>query len=244
MYGLSFKQGAADDQPPSGAIGYVRQVLSVRQPVLMLALDTITGCKVVACAIGSPNVGNICLTKSCRQLDQRDEHRRQIKRRAADHLEHIGGGGLLLERFGQITRPLLHLLKQPRVLDGDYRLIGECLEQFDLAIRKRANLGAGPADRAYRRQPILSRRECAHLSRDQSTHRRGSYRLAKAPHSLQIPVTTQAILAARIDRLSPEDKGILQAASVIGKDARWPPISWAPARCRSATACRPLSATS
>ena len=69
-------------------------------------MDTITGCKVVACAIGSPNVGNICLTKSCRRLDQRDEHRRQIKRRAADHLEHIGGGGLLLERFGQITRPL------------------------------------------------------------------------------------------------------------------------------------------
>ena len=26
--------------------------------------------------------------------------------------------------------------------------------------------------------------------------------------------------------------------------ARWPPISWAPARCRSATACRPRSAIS
>src|SRR5262249_8324538 len=30
--------------------------------------------------------------------------------------------------------------------------------------------------------------------------------------------TAQAILAARIDRLSPEDKRLLQAASVIGKD--------------------------
>ncbi len=46
---------------------------------------------------------------------------------------------------------------------------------------------------------------------------RGAYRLAKAP-SAQMPATVQAILAARIDRLPPEDKQLLQAASVIGKD--------------------------
>src|SRR5438094_6876052 len=42
--------------------------------------------------------------------------------------------------------------------------------------------------------------------------------MAKAPELLQIPATAQAILAARIDRLPPEDKRLLQAASVIGKD--------------------------
>jgi class 3 adenylate cyclase/tetratricopeptide (TPR) repeat protein len=47
---------------------------------------------------------------------------------------------------------------------------------------------------------------------------RGAYRLAKAAQTLQIPATAQAILAARIDRLTPEDKRLLQAASVIGKD--------------------------
>jgi class 3 adenylate cyclase/tetratricopeptide (TPR) repeat protein len=47
---------------------------------------------------------------------------------------------------------------------------------------------------------------------------RGGYRLAKATQSLQIPATAQAILAGRIDRLSPEDKRLLQAASAIGKD--------------------------
>jgi class 3 adenylate cyclase/tetratricopeptide (TPR) repeat protein len=47
---------------------------------------------------------------------------------------------------------------------------------------------------------------------------RGAYRLAKASQTLQIPATAQAILAARIDRLAPEDKRLLQAASVIGKD--------------------------
>jgi class 3 adenylate cyclase len=47
---------------------------------------------------------------------------------------------------------------------------------------------------------------------------RGAYRLEKPVQSLQIPATAQAILAARIDRLSPENKRLLQAASVIGKD--------------------------
>jgi tetratricopeptide (TPR) repeat protein len=47
---------------------------------------------------------------------------------------------------------------------------------------------------------------------------RGAYRVTKAPDAWQIPATAQAILAARIDRLAPEDKRLLQAAAVIGKD--------------------------
>jgi predicted ATPase/class 3 adenylate cyclase len=46
----------------------------------------------------------------------------------------------------------------------------------------------------------------------------GAYRLTKTPGSLQMPATAQAVLAARIDRLEPDDKRLLQAASVIGKD--------------------------
>ena len=47
---------------------------------------------------------------------------------------------------------------------------------------------------------------------------RGAYRLAKVLTDIQVPPTVQAILAARIDRLSPEDKRLLQSAAVIGKD--------------------------
>src|SRR5262249_51064134 len=50
------------------------------------------------------------------------------------------------------------------------------------------------------------------------TGERGAYQLARATATLQIPATAQAILAARIDRLAPEDKRLLQAASVLGKD--------------------------
>ncbi len=45
----------------------------------------------------------------------------------------------------------------------------------------------------------------------------GAYRLTRPIGSIQVPPTVQAVLAARIDRLSPEDKRLLQSASVIGE---------------------------
>ena len=46
----------------------------------------------------------------------------------------------------------------------------------------------------------------------------GAYRLVKALQTIQIPATVQAVLAARIDRLPPDDKRLLQSASVIGNE--------------------------
>ena len=51
---------------------------------------------------------------------------------------------------------------------------------------------------------------------------RGAYRLAHALQSLQVPATVQAILAARIDRLPPEEKRLLQTAAVIGMEVPLP----------------------
>ncbi len=48
--------------------------------------------------------------------------------------------------------------------------------------------------------------------------KRGGYRLVKPLTDIRLPVTVQAVLAARIDRLGPEDKRLLQSAAVIGKD--------------------------
>ena len=47
---------------------------------------------------------------------------------------------------------------------------------------------------------------------------RGAYRLMRPLPAIQVPATVQAVLAARIDRLSPADKALLQTASVVGKD--------------------------
>jgi class 3 adenylate cyclase/tetratricopeptide (TPR) repeat protein len=47
---------------------------------------------------------------------------------------------------------------------------------------------------------------------------RGAYRLTSPLERTQVPATVQAVLAARIDRLTADDKRLLQAAAVIGKD--------------------------
>jgi predicted ATPase len=51
---------------------------------------------------------------------------------------------------------------------------------------------------------------------------RGAYRLSVLSTNTEVPATVQAILAARIDRLSLEHKRLLQAAAVIGKDVPYP----------------------
>lgn len=55
--------------------------------------------------------------------------------------------------------------------------------------------------------------ECGHLEGE-----RGSYRLVEPIDEHGVPVTVQTVLAARIDRLAPEAKGLLQVASVVGKE--------------------------
>ena len=47
---------------------------------------------------------------------------------------------------------------------------------------------------------------------------RGAYRLAQPVAEIRVPATVQTVLAARIDRLEPEEKRLLQTAAVIGKD--------------------------
>jgi class 3 adenylate cyclase len=50
----------------------------------------------------------------------------------------------------------------------------------------------------------------------------GAYRLATPLDSLRMPATVQAVLAARIDRLSPQEKRLLQTAAVIGMEVPLP----------------------
>jgi class 3 adenylate cyclase/tetratricopeptide (TPR) repeat protein len=46
----------------------------------------------------------------------------------------------------------------------------------------------------------------------------GAFRLTEPIHTVQVPASVQAVLAARIDRLPFEEKRLLQAAAVIGHD--------------------------
>ena len=51
---------------------------------------------------------------------------------------------------------------------------------------------------------------------------RSAYALTRGDAALEVPATVQALLAARIDRLGPTDKRVLQCAAVIGKDISAP----------------------
>jgi len=51
---------------------------------------------------------------------------------------------------------------------------------------------------------------------------RGAYRLGQTLPTIQVPATVQAVLAARIDRLPPEEKHLLQTAAVIGHEVPLP----------------------
>jgi hypothetical protein len=53
----------------------------------------------------------------------------KLECRAADDLEHVRGGGLLLQRFVQ-------LVEQPGVLDGNDSLTCEVLDQLDMLVRE------------------------------------------------------------------------------------------------------------
>jgi class 3 adenylate cyclase/tetratricopeptide (TPR) repeat protein len=55
--------------------------------------------------------------------------------------------------------------------------------------------------------------ECGYLEGE-----RGAYRLTKPIEDAGVPVTVQAVLAARIDRLGHDAKHLLQVASVLGKE--------------------------
>jgi hypothetical protein len=50
---------------------------------------------------------------------------------------------------------------------------------------------------------------------------RGAHRLTRSIDTVEVPATVQAVLTARIDRLPPAERRLLEAASVIGKDAQF-----------------------
>jgi hypothetical protein len=94
-----------------------------------------------------------------------------------------------------------------------------------------ALLGAGPGLHSLK-QLLIARTEGTPFFLEESVRtlaesgalsgERGAYRLDRAVPDVQVPATVQAVLAARIDRLPPEDKRTLQSAAVIGHELPFP----------------------
>jgi hypothetical protein len=69
----------------------------------------------------------ISLAKTGGGCSQRIQHTLQVEGRAADDLEHISGGGLLLKGFAQLA-------EQPRIFNSDDSLRGEVFDQLNLLV--------------------------------------------------------------------------------------------------------------
>jgi hypothetical protein len=83
----------------------------------------------------------ISLTQPFRTFHDGLKHSTEVGRGRGDDPQHLSRRGLLLQGLGDLAVafpklgvPLLDLLEQPRVLDGDHRLIGERLQQRDLPL--------------------------------------------------------------------------------------------------------------
>src|SRR5262249_2259692 len=94
-------------------------------------------------------------------LDEGIQYWLEIERRAADDLEDLGGGRLLLQRFEHLSVSLsqrrvllLQLREQPHIRDGNYRLVGKGLEERNLVFGERSRFGTPNGDAADHRTPV------------------------------------------------------------------------------------------
>src|SRR5580704_12273523 len=97
------------------------------QKLFELWRQTIAGDTMIPSSFGKRNRRAFRTTQLRCRCNQRIEHLLQIECRAADNLENVGCGRLLLQRLSEFV-------EQPRVLDGDDGLGREVLDEFDLLV--------------------------------------------------------------------------------------------------------------
>src|SRR5215831_12033852 len=135
MHDLAFEHSAAGDGRSAG----LEPKLS--QEVMDFWAKPVACRMLVDSTLLPVNFGHVGLAESSRRLHQRVQNDLQIEGRAADDLEHIGGGGLLLQQLAQ-------LVEQPRIFDGYDGLRCKVAQQIDLLVSESTHLLAKNADRA------------------------------------------------------------------------------------------------
>jgi hypothetical protein len=124
-FGVHDMNGLALEYDPTGDRTAIRPERMLFHVLLLLRGEAVARDMMVGAVLGEPDGSPIRAAKACRRLGERVEHRLQIEGRAADDLEHVGRGSLLLQRFGELARACLHVVEQPHVLDRDRRLVRE-----------------------------------------------------------------------------------------------------------------------
>jgi hypothetical protein len=105
MNGPAFEKRAPECRAPLGLDWHIFDVIHelLREAVGLGAVENPIS---LAC-----NVDLIGIAEPGRRFNESLQNCLEIKGRAADDFEHVGGGGLLLQRLGQIARARLYLVK-------------------------------------------------------------------------------------------------------------------------------------
>ena len=119
-------------------------------PRMRLAQPRVATARKYVAVVGAAMTPNAAPHSRVRLFQHRVEHRRQIAGRGVDHLQHLSGRGLLLQRLALLG-------DQPRVLHRDHRLGGEVLQQRDLLVGERPHLLAVDRDAAEQRLVLAQR---------------------------------------------------------------------------------------
>src|SRR5216683_2853759 len=95
---------------------------------------------------------------------------------------------------------------------GDLQVAGRVRVQDELAGLKRMIIDRTEGNPFFMEEIVRS------LFEDGVLHRNGAIRLARSMNAVKVPATVQGVLAARIDRLTPEEKELLQTLAVLGRE--------------------------
>jgi hypothetical protein len=116
--------------PPRGELQREHQLFD---PLVFRPGMAVTRCPTVDVAFAPEKPDMIRVAQLSGRLCKRVQHPLQVEGRAADDLEHVGGGSLLLQRFAQF-------IQQASVLDGNHCLFGKITQKLDLLVDKGVNL--------------------------------------------------------------------------------------------------------
>src|SRR5258708_14913151 len=85
-------------------------------------------------AVAQHHGGIISVAELARRVDDGLENRRDIRWRGRDHAEDVAAAGLVGQRLREVAGFSLYLFEQPNVRDRNDGLVGEGLDDLDLAL--------------------------------------------------------------------------------------------------------------
>jgi hypothetical protein len=141
-------------------------------------------------------------TDTDRILQHALEYRLELAGRGADDLQHVGGGGLLLEGFREIIGTLAQLVEQACILDRDDGLIREGLDQRELLVGEGSNIG--PPHRDHANEDTFATHRHTEKGPDAASIR--SFSINGTP--VRIGLRIEDLYCPVLNRYAPDDRAV------------------------------------